>query len=112
MNIFVSNLNIATSSEMLWTLFEQFGTVASAVVITDSDTGISKGYGFVEMPNDEEAQTAIDILMVTEFDGKIIVGKKVEPGESRSGGLSNRDGKNRGNGGGNFGAGGGGRHQW
>ena len=62
MNIYVSHLSWGTSSEGLGNLFMQFGEVASANVITDRETGRSRGFGFVEMPNEEEGQKAIDQL--------------------------------------------------
>lgn len=60
MNIYVSHLSWGTSSEGLGNLFMQFGEVASANVITDRETGRSRGFGFVEMPNEEEGQKAIE----------------------------------------------------
>ena len=63
MNIYVSHLSWGTSSEGLGNLFMQFGEVASANVITDRETGRSRGFGFVEMPNEEEGQKAIDQLL-------------------------------------------------
>ncbi len=67
MNIFISNLNYATSEADLTELFEKFGAVSSAKIVTDRDTGRSRGFAFVEMPNDDEAQKAIDELNKTEF---------------------------------------------
>ena len=63
MNIYVSNLSWGTSSESLQNLFAQFGEVSSANVITDRETGRSRGFGFVEMPDDGEGQKAIDSLI-------------------------------------------------
>ena len=59
MNIFVAKLNYRTSSEALGNLFSKFGEVVSAKVVTDRETGRSKGFGFVEMPNPREAVKAI-----------------------------------------------------
>ena len=110
MNIFVAKLNYDTSSEVLRETFEQFGTVESASVITDRETGRSKGFGFVEMPNDAEAQAAINALEGSDLDGKTIAVKKAEPRENRSGGGGGGygGGGNRGGGGG-YGGGGGNR---
>jgi RNA recognition motif-containing protein len=75
MNIFVARLNFKTRREDLEKAFAQFGQVASAKIVKDRDTGRSKGYGFVEMPNDEEANRAIAALNETELDGRTIVVK-------------------------------------
>ena len=75
MNIYVSHLSWGTSSEGLGNLFMQFGEVASANVITDRETGRSRGFGFVEMPNAEEGQKAIDQLNGTSFEGQTITVK-------------------------------------
>jgi len=79
MNIFVAKLNYDTSSHDLEDAFAEYGDVSSAKVIMDRDTGRSKGFGFVEMDNDEEAQNAINGLNDTELDGRTIVVKKAEP---------------------------------
>ncbi|HMM12491.1 MAG TPA: RNA-binding protein [Bacteroidales bacterium] len=81
MNIFVAKLNFKTTSEQLTALFEQFGTVSSAKVIFDKLTNRSKGYGFVEMPDDNEAFNAINELNESEVDGNTIVVKKARPRE-------------------------------
>ena len=104
MNIFVAKLNYSTSSEALREAFEQFGQVESANVITDRETGRSKGYGFVEMSDDGDGAAAIAALDNSDFDGNTIAVKKAEPRESRGGG----GGGNRGGGGG-YGGGGGNR---
>lgn len=88
MNIFIAKLNFSTSSEALQELFEQFGGVSSAKVIMDRETGRSKGFGFVEMPNDDEGVEAISGLDGSDFDGNTIAVKKAEPRESRGGGFS------------------------
>ncbi len=72
MNIYISNVNFSTTTESLQELFSTFGEVSSANIIKDRETGRSRGFGFVEMPNDTDAQTAIDKLNETEFEGKII----------------------------------------
>lgn len=76
MNIFVANLNYKVQDEELKQLFEGFGTVDSARIIIDRETGRSKGFGFVEMSNDEEANTAIKELEGKEVQGKNIACKK------------------------------------
>ena len=108
MNIFVAKLNFATQEEDLRELFEGFGAVDSVKIISDKFTGKSKGYGFVEMPNDDEAQNAIDDLNDNEFDGRTIVVKKAEPRENRGGRGGGRGGYGGGGGGGRGGYGGGG----
>lgn len=96
MNIFVAKLDFDTTSDDLRDAFEQFGEISSAKVIMDRDTGRSKGFGFVEMPNDDEARAAIENLNDTELDGRTIVVKEARPREDRGG----RGGYNRGGGGG------------
>ncbi|MBI4648193.1 MAG: RNA-binding protein [Bacteroidia bacterium] len=79
MNIFVAKLGQSTTGDSLKSLFEQFGPVTSAKVITDRETGNSKGYGFVEMTTAEDADMAIEKLNETEFEGSVIVVKKAKP---------------------------------
>lgn len=79
MNIFVAKLNFKTRTEDLQKAFEQFGEVSSVKIIKDRDTGRSKGYGFVEMPNDAEAQAAINGLNEKELDGRVIIVKPANP---------------------------------
>ncbi|MGF1565598.1 MAG: RNA recognition motif domain-containing protein [Flavobacteriales bacterium] len=86
MNIFVTKLSPNVTQEELHSLFAQFGTVASAKVIIDRETGNSKGYGFVEMEDETEGQTAIDALNDTEVDGRRVVIKKARPREEMGGG--------------------------
>lgn len=86
MNIFVAKLNYDTEEETVKGAFEQFGTVDSTKIIFDKFTGRSKGYGFVEMPNDSEGQEAINALNETEMDGRTIVVKVAEPRGERGGG--------------------------
>ena len=76
MNLFVAKLSSSVTGENLEELFSQYGEVASAKVIIDRETGNSKGFGFVEMPNTEEAQSAIAALNESEIDGKAIVVKE------------------------------------
>ncbi|MCF8246443.1 MAG: RNA-binding protein [Saprospiraceae bacterium] len=109
MNIFVAKLNFDTQEDYLREVFEEYGEVTSASVITDKFTGKSKGYAFVEMPNDEEAEKAIAELNDSEIDGRTIVVKKAEPREARSGGGGRGGGGygGGGRGGGGYGGGGG-----
>ena len=79
MNIFVARLNFKTKREDLEAVFAKFGQVASAKIVKDRDTGRSKGFGFVEMPNDEEASKALAALNETELDGRVIVVKPANP---------------------------------
>ncbi len=100
MNIYISNLNYSTAVDSLQELFEQYGEVSSASVITDRETGRSRGFGFVEMPDDADAQKAIDTLNGTDFEGKTINVNVARPKTERSnnnrGGGFNRGGGNGG----------------
>ncbi len=78
MNIFVSGLNYSLTSDELQAIFTQYGEVASAKVITDRDTGRSRGFGFVEMSDDAEARNAIDALDQAEMKGRKINVKEAE----------------------------------
>jgi RNA recognition motif-containing protein len=79
MNIFVAKLNYRTSVDSLTDLFANYGNVTSCKIIMDRDTGRSKGYGFVEMANDDEGRVAIEELNEFEFDGQTIVVKESKP---------------------------------
>ncbi len=79
MNIFIANLNFKIKSEFLKEVFEEYGTVTSAKVITDRRSGRSKGFGFVEMENEDEAQKAIEALNGKELDGRSVVVQKAKP---------------------------------
>jgi len=92
MNIFVARLNFDTSESDLQYAFKEFGAVDSVKIVTDKFSGKSKGYGFVEMPNDDEAMASIERLNESQLDGRTIVVKKAEPRERRD--------DNRGGGGG------------
>jgi RNA recognition motif-containing protein len=70
MNMYVSNLSFHTSESDLRKLFEEFGAVKSAKVVTDRETGRSRGFGFVEMPSGEEAEQAIKKLQGKELEGR------------------------------------------
>lgn len=95
MNIFIAGLNFRLKDADLISLFENYGTVNSARVITDRQTGESKGYGFVEMEDDEEAKKAITELNGTEFSGRTISVSEARPKERRGGFNGNGDGYNR-----------------
>ena len=84
MNIFVAKLNYDTQEDDLREAFEEFGTVDSVKIIMDKFTGRSKGFGFVEMPDDTEAYAAIENLNEVEFDNRTIVVKKAKPKEENS----------------------------
>ena len=113
MNIFVAKLSSNTTSDQLQDLFETYGEVASAKVIIDRETGNSKGFGFVEMPDDQEGNEAINELNEKEFNGSTIVVKVARPREDNGGGGFRRNsgggGFNRGGNGGGFNRGGGNR---
>jgi RNA recognition motif-containing protein len=79
MNIFVAKLSSSTTSDDLKTLFEDYGEVTSANVITDRMTGHSKKFGFVEMTNDDEANKAIKELDSCQYDNAEIVVKQARP---------------------------------
>ena len=103
--LYCGNLSYNVNSSDLEQLFTEFGTVASAQVIQDRDTGRSKGFGFVEMGSDAEAQSAIDGLNEKEHDGRALIVNEARPREERGGGGGRRGGGGYGGGGG----GGGGR---
>ena len=84
MNIFVAKMSSATTGDDLATLFGEFGTVSSAKVITDRESGRSRGFGFVEMKNDDEGQKAISELNEAEYDGRIISVAVARPRTERS----------------------------
>ena len=86
MNIFVAKLNYDTDVSTLRAAFEAHGEVSSCKIIMDRDTGRSKGFGFVEMDDDDQAMAAIEALNDTEMDGRTIVVKKANPRPSRDGG--------------------------
>lgn len=84
MNIFVSNLSYAVTEDDLLGFFEEFGTVDSTKVIVDRETGRSRGFGFVEMANDEEAAAAIKSLNGSHVDGRAMNVNEAKPREERS----------------------------
>lgn len=116
MNIYVGNIARATSESKLREKFEEFGTVESVKLVIDRETGMSKGFAFVEMPNNEEAEKAIESMNGQEFDGRRLTVNQARPKTDRPAGSfgGNRGGGPRGprrdfggssdrNGGGNFG---------
>ncbi len=103
MNIFVSNINYATKDYQLQELFSEFGEVSSCKIITDRETGRSRGFGFVEM-SDSDGQQAIEALNQKEFNGKELNVSEAKPREekprrsfdnNRGGYGNNRGGGNR-----------------
>ena len=96
MNIYVGNLAYSVTEDQLREAFSQFGEVSSAKVISDRETGQSKGFGFVEMPDDSAAQSAIDALNETALNGRNIRVNQARPRENRP----------------SFGGGGGGGRRW
>jgi RNA recognition motif-containing protein len=97
-NIYVGNLPWTCTNDELMQLFGQHGTVARAQIILDRETGRSRGFAFVEMPNEAEAKTAIEALNNTNLGGRPLTVNEAKPREPRQGG-----------GGGGYGGGGGGR---
>jgi len=81
MNIFVANLNFRVKSDQLQELFEQYGEVDSVKIITDRDSGRSKGFGFIEMADETAARNAISKLDNQELEGRNIVVKEARPRE-------------------------------
>jgi RNA recognition motif-containing protein len=100
-NIYVGNLTWDATMDDLMALFQEHGAVARAQVITDRETGRSRGFGFVEMENDAEAQKAIEALNGTPFRGRPLTVNEARPREDRGGG-----GGGYGGGGGGYGGGG------
>jgi cold-inducible RNA-binding protein len=87
MNMYVSNLSFHTTDEDLRNLFQEFGNVTSAKVIMDKVTARSRGFGFVEMPEDAEANTAMQQLEGKEIEGRSLSVKIAKPREENSGGF-------------------------
>ena len=98
MNIFISNLNFKVEDNDLKQLFEEYGEVSSAKVVTDRYTGRSRGFGFVEMPDDEAAQKAINELNQVEYDNKVITVNEARPRENRPARGGRSDDRRRGGG--------------
>ena len=111
MRLYVGNLNFKTTGEDLQELFGQVGQVESASVVTDRETGRSRGFGFVEMASNEDGQRAIEQFNGKEFNGRNLTVNEARPREDRGGyggGGGGRGGYGGGGGGGRGGYGGGG----
>ena len=104
MNIFVANIERAVTDADLQELFQEFGEISSLKIIKDRDTGVSKGYAFVEMPNDDEAQKAIEGLNDHEIKGRNLTVNEARPKteykKSGGGGYGGGGGGYKGGGGG------------
>lgn len=113
MKIYIGGLPYQADEDQLTQMFSSFGEVTSSKVITDRDTGRSKGFGFVEMSDDAAAKKAIAELHEAELGGRTITVNEARPMEPRSGGGGGYGGGggNRGGGGG-YGGGGGGGKRW
>jgi RNA recognition motif-containing protein len=98
-NIYVGNLVWEVTADDLLALFQEHGSVARAQVITDRETGRSRGFGFVEMENDAEAQKAIDALNGQDFRGRSLTVNEARPREERGGGNHGEGGYGGGRGG-------------
>ena len=107
-NIFVGNLSFGATEDSLRSLFEAYGTVDRVSIVTDRETGRSRGFGFVEMSNDEEGDRAIAAVNGKDLDGRTMNVNEARPKTERSGG----GGGGRSGGGGYGGGGGGGRNRW
>jgi RNA recognition motif-containing protein len=109
--LYVGNLAYSVRDDSLQQAFSQFGTVTSAKVMMDRETGRSKGFGFVEMGSDAEAQAAVNGMNGQALEGRAIVVNEARPREERPGGFGGGGGGSRGGyggGGGGYGGGGGG----
>jgi cold-inducible RNA-binding protein len=100
MKLYVGNLSYSASEDELRNLFSQYGTVESVAVITDRDTGRSKGFAFVEFANDQEAQAAISALNGKEMSGRSLSVSPARPKTEGGGGGGGRGGYGGGGGGG------------
>ena len=109
--LYVGNLSFDTTDQDLRDVFAEIGTVESTNIIEDRDTGRSRGFAFVEMSSQEEAQNAISELDGKEVDGRNLKVNEAKPRENRGGGGGRGRGGNRGGGGGG-GYGGGGGSRW
>ena len=109
--LYVGNLSYSVRDDDLQQTFAQFGTVSSAKVMMDRETGRSKGFGFVEMGSDAEAQSAINGMNGQQMEGRALVVNEARPREERPGGFGGgrSGGGGYGGGGGGYGGGGGGR---
>jgi RNA recognition motif-containing protein len=106
MRLYVGNLAYSVTSQALETLFSEYGTVKDATVVQDRDTGRSKGFGFVEMSDNSQAQAAIQGLNLKEVDGRCLTVNEARPREERGGGGGRGYGGGGGGRGGGYGGGG------
>jgi cold-inducible RNA-binding protein len=86
-NIFVGNLSFGVTEDAVRSLFEQYGAVERVSIVTDRDTGRAKGFGFVEMTGDAEAERAISSLNGQDLDGRTLTINEARPKEDRGGGF-------------------------
>jgi cold-inducible RNA-binding protein len=93
--LFIGGISYSSTEDALRNAFAQSGTVESAVIIMDRATGRSKGFGFVEMSSDEEAQAAIDMWNGKELDGRKIIVNEARPQAPREGGFNRGGGFSR-----------------
>ena len=89
-NIFVGNLSFTATEDSVRSMFEVYGTVDRVSIVTDRDTGQPKGFGFVEMTNDAEAEKAISALNGTELNGRALTINEARPKTERAGGGGGR----------------------
>jgi len=111
MNIYIGNMSYDTTEDDLRQAFEQYGEVSSVNIITDKYTGDPRGFAFVEMSNDDEANKAIEAMNRQEFGGRTLNVSEARPRQDRGGG-GGRGGGGRGGGRGGYGGGGGNRNRW
>jgi len=114
MNIFVGNLSFQTTQDELHSAFAQYGNVDRVNIVTDRDTGQARGFAFVEMPDQREAETAISQLNGAELNGRAmnVNEARPKPAGGGGGGFGGGRGRGGGGGGGNRGGGGGGRGRY
>ena len=105
-NIFVGNLSFNTGEDELRQMFEQYGQVDRVAIMTDRDTGRSRGFGFVEMTNDEDGEKAIAALNGSQLGGRTLNVNEARPKTERGGGGGGGRGRDRGDRGGRGGGGG------
>jgi RNA recognition motif-containing protein len=113
--LYVGSLPYSVNDEILTQIFTPYGTVESAKVITDRETGLSKGFGFVEMANEQEAAEAIKNLNGSGYEGRTLTVSNARPQAPREGGGGFRGGQGKGGkgrGGGRGGGGSQGRNRW
>ena len=110
--LYVGGLPYSVTDDKLQEIFAPHGTVESARVITDRMTGRSRGFGFVEMSSQSEAEEAIQKMNGTDLEGRSLTVNEAKPQQERSGGGGGRGGGGGGGRGGGGGGGGGGRDRW